>query len=275
MVLYLCAKKSQLSLQTIQKYSLNISEEYEKDVAFQQLIIECGNTLNTLELVVEKIRFPLLYYFETLSIYMLPKVEKFMVFTLRRALDPKELAVLELYDTFKGQHGQTDEQKEIKHQATLITAKLTRWYIKIGNSIWPPQFISAPAAFTSAAPAAPMSVPTSGNNITIYLHIITSFIFYYLLFFRLKEKQQACYFRGQGYFDWPTGSWCWSFKSSSSDRYYFCLFSSSCNIFNGRYNFQMTRAIKLKRKRKRKRKRNSLRLPTLLQRVIYIFLFYY
>ena len=149
-----------------------MSEEYEKDVAFQQLIIECGTALNTLEVVIEKIRFPLLYYFETLSIYMLPKVEKFMVFTLRRALDPKELAFLEQYDTFKGQHGQTDEQKAIKHQATLITAKLTRWYIKIGNSIWPPQFISAPAAFTSAAPAAPISVPLlSGNNITMYLHI--------------------------------------------------------------------------------------------------------
>jgi len=147
-------------------------EAYEIDEAFKKLIVECGLAQNTLELAMSNLRFPLLGYFETLSIYKLPKVEKFMVKTLRPALPPAEFRLMEEYDQFKGQHGQTDAQKLIAKAAVNITAKLTRWYIKIGNAMWPPEFISAPAAFTSAAPAAPISVPLlSGNNITMYLHI--------------------------------------------------------------------------------------------------------
>ena len=145
-----------------------MTEAYEIDEAFKQLIIECGRALNTLELVILNLRFPLLQYFETLSIYKLPKVEKFMVFTLRKALSPADFSIMEEYDSFKGQHGQTEAQKLIAKMAINITAKLTRWYIKIGNAMWPPEFISAPAAFASAAPAAPLSVPFSGNTITIY-----------------------------------------------------------------------------------------------------------
>ena len=54
-----------------------MTEAYEIDEAFKQLIIECGRALNTLELVILNLRFPLLQYFETLSIYKLPKVENF------------------------------------------------------------------------------------------------------------------------------------------------------------------------------------------------------
>ena len=53
------------------------------------------------------------------------------------------MAVLEEYETFKGQHGQTEEQKAIKAQAANITLKLSRWYVKIGNSIWPPLELSS------------------------------------------------------------------------------------------------------------------------------------
>ena len=145
------------------------SKMTEADEAFKQLIIECGRALNTLELVILNLRFPLLQYFETLSIYKLPKVEKFMVFTLRKALSPADFSIMEEYDSFKGQHGQTEAQKLIAKMAINITAKLTRWYIKIGNAMWPPEFITAPAAFTSAAPAAPLPpVPFSGNTISIY-----------------------------------------------------------------------------------------------------------
>jgi hypothetical protein len=67
---------------------------------------------------------------------------------------------MEEYDSFKGQHGQTEAQKLIAKKANNITAKLTRWYIKIGNAMWPPEFISGLAA--------PLPVPFSGNTITIY-----------------------------------------------------------------------------------------------------------
>jgi hypothetical protein len=56
---------------------------------------------------------------------------------------------------------------------------------------WPPQFISAPAAFASAAPAAPLSVPTSGINITIiYLFTYpTSPVSYFTIYYFLDSKR--------------------------------------------------------------------------------------
>ena len=82
----ICAQNNKAQTHPFSK----MTEANEVDEAFKQLIIECGRALNTLELVILNLRFPLLQYFETLSIYKLPKAEKFMVFTLRKALSPAD-----------------------------------------------------------------------------------------------------------------------------------------------------------------------------------------
>ena len=137
------------------------AEAYESDEGFKLLIIECGQALNTLEVVISNLRWSLVQYFDTLTIYKQPRVEKFMVFTLRKALSPADFRIMEEYDTFKSQHGQSDEQKRIAKSAAVITAKLTRWYIKIGNAMWPPEHILV-APRSSPAPA--ISLP-SGNEL--------------------------------------------------------------------------------------------------------------
>ena len=96
------------------------------------------------------------------------------------ALSPEDLAVLQEYETFKGQHGQTDEQKVIKAQAANISLKLSRWYIKIGNSIWPPVELS------TALPPAAKAEPPSGNLISLIVLIVQ---FHILMFHFLGSKK--------------------------------------------------------------------------------------
>ena len=103
-----------------------------------------------------------------MEIYQSPEVEKFMVKYLRMALSPEDLAILEEYETFKGQHGQTDEQKATKGQAANISLKLSRWYVKIGYSIWPP------AELSTVLPPAAKAEPPSGNlkSLIVQFHIL-------------------------------------------------------------------------------------------------------
>jgi len=119
-----------------------------------------------------------------MEIYQSPEVEKFMVRYLRMALSPEDLAILEEYETFKGQHGQTDEQKATKGQAANISLKLSRWYIKIGNSIWPP------AELSTVLPPAAKAEPPSGNLISLIALANCTVSYFNVSFFRLKEKPE-------------------------------------------------------------------------------------
>jgi len=155
---------------------------YETDESFHTLIIECGRALNTLETVLRNIRFPITQYFECLEIYQSPVVEKFMVKYLRLSLTQEDLAVLEEYETFKGQHGQTEEQKAIKAQAAAnITLKLSRWYVKIGNSIW----YWPPLELSSVVKA---DTPSSKYTLNLISFIDCTVSCFIMTFFSLKEN---------------------------------------------------------------------------------------
>ena len=152
---------------------------YETDEAFHTLIIECGNALNTVETVLRNIRFPITSYFICMEIYQSIEVEKFMVKYLRIAWTPEDLAVLEEYETFKGQHGQTDEQKAIKALAVNITLKLSRWYVKIGNSIWPPLELSS---------VVKADTPSGNYTLNLISFIDCTVSYFTMTFFSLKEN---------------------------------------------------------------------------------------
>ena len=101
-----------------------------------------------------------------------------MVKHLKMSLSPEDLAVLEKYETFKGQHGQTEEQKAIKAQAANITLKLSRWYVKIGNSIWPPLELSS---------VVKADTPSSKYTLNLISFIDCTVSCFIMTFFSLKE----------------------------------------------------------------------------------------
>ncbi len=160
-------------------FTMSETFAYETDESFHTLIIECGRALNTLETVLRNIRFPITQYFECLEIYQSPVVEKFMIKYLRLSLTQEDLAVLEEYETFKGQHGQTDEQKAIKTQAANITLKLSRWYVKIGNSIWPPLELSS---------VVKADTPSSKYTLNFISFIDCTVSYFIMTFYSLKEN---------------------------------------------------------------------------------------
>ena len=153
---------------------------YETDESFHTLIFDCGRALSTHEeTVLRNIRFPITQYFVCLEIYQSPEVEKLMVKYLKMSLSPEDLAVLEEYETFKGQHGQTEEQKAIKAQAANITLKLSRWYVKIGNSIWPPLELSS---------VVKADTPSSKYTLNFISFIDCTVSYFIMTFYSLKEN---------------------------------------------------------------------------------------
>ena len=117
--------------------------DYENDEDFKCRIIACGRALDQLDLTIQSVKFKVLFYFAEFDIYQEKRVEKFMVRVLRGALNQEDLSFLVQYESFKRQHGQTDEQKLIALNGQRVQAKLMRWYIKIGNLLYGPQDIPA------------------------------------------------------------------------------------------------------------------------------------
>ena len=115
-----------------------MTEAYENDEDFKQKLVVCGRALDSVENAIRDIRFQLIEYFQSFEVYKELRVEKFIVRVLRGALIPQDFEILQNYETFKRRHGQTDEEKAIAKEAQKIEAKLSRWYLKIGNMMWGP-----------------------------------------------------------------------------------------------------------------------------------------